>query len=96
MEVYVGLSGSYWRVVVRGLADDYWSARLGCWMRTGWCFGRLARYCRRWMQTQEQHLKHLYYGRTQAFSVNSRDTTNIYEDTSSRTAWQLAHRGDRV
>ena len=31
MEVYVGLVGSYVRVVVRGLAgDDYWSARLGC------------------------------------------------------------------
>ena len=35
MEAYVGLGGSYWRTVVRGLAgDDCWGARLGCWMRT--------------------------------------------------------------
>lgn len=97
MEVYVGLGGSYGRVVVRCLTgDNYWTARLGRWMSTGWCFRRLVRYRRWWMRTQKQHLKHLYYGRTQAFPVNFQDTTNIQEDTSSRTAWQLAHRGGRV
>lgn len=63
MGVYMGLGGSYERVVVRGLAgDDYWSARLCCWMRTGWCFGRLARYYRLVDADSRAALEHLYYG----------------------------------